>query len=241
MADVLDCALQKDLANPIFCSSERKRKRARRWLPQPTARVSSGVHSQFSALPALPPPLSKATAARRRATCVRWASTRRTSRTRAAADKFQHSEECLILPRMKRLGIPEISGPFVHSAVSAPRRNLFQGRGPGTSVQIAAQRVRASGNTTAGPAFPARHALLVESAGATRLQGDTAKRFPRPAREEHPLRKGFGHVSRWSASIRSSSPAPRRWQFEAIKAGPTKNGPAFPPGRFRLSWGYAAA
>lgn len=88
MAGVSNCALQKDPANPIFCSSERKRKRAKRWLPQLTARVSSAAHSQFSAPLALLQLLSKATAAPRQATCAPWASIRRISRA-ATNRKFQ--------------------------------------------------------------------------------------------------------------------------------------------------------
>lgn len=112
MAGVPNCALQKDLPSPIFCSSERKRKRAKRWLPQLTARVSSAAHSQFSAPLALLQLLSKATVAPRQATCAPWASIRPTSRA-ATNRKFQRPSLTtgrLILPRMKRLDIVRWAG-----------------------------------------------------------------------------------------------------------------------------------
>ncbi len=139
MAGVSDCALQKDRPNPIFCSSKRKRKRARRWLPQLITRVSSVVHSQFSALLALPPPLSKVTAARRQATCARWALIRRTSRTRAAANKFQRPEGRLILPRIKNG-----SGSRDHRAVVFSGTRQLQPSRPATSLA----RVKRAGGPT---------------------------------------------------------------------------------------------
>lgn len=137
MAGLSDCALQKDRPNPIFCSSKRIRKRARRWLPQLITRVSSVVHSQFSALLALPPPLSKVTAARRQATCTRWALIRRTSPTRAAANKFQRPRGRLILPRMMKNG----SGSEDHRAVAIMEKRVPPRRGSWNAVNALAAYV----------------------------------------------------------------------------------------------------